>query len=67
MIVKMVSNDGLSVLWVIDKEIVKEFVEIILKDVWEMVDDWFVCWLVYIIICGDFLFELLFLSGSSIY
>ncbi|HCB1501129.1 TPA: DinI-like family protein [Klebsiella michiganensis] len=31
-IVKTASNDGLSVLWVTDKEIAKEFVETTLKD-----------------------------------
>ncbi len=31
-IVKTSSNDGLSVLWVTDKEIAKEFVETTLKD-----------------------------------
>ncbi|MDF7646510.1 DinI-like family protein [Klebsiella variicola] len=41
-IVKMASNDGLSVMWATNKEIAKEFVEETLKDAWQTADDWFV-------------------------
>ncbi|EEQ9381161.1 DinI-like family protein [Escherichia coli] len=41
-IVKSASNDGLTILRVVDKESAQEFVQETLQNVWETADDWFI-------------------------
>ncbi|EJP7633194.1 TPA: DinI-like family protein [Escherichia coli] len=41
-IVKSASNDGLTILRVVDKESAQEFVQETLQEVWETADDWFI-------------------------
>ncbi|HBQ4154270.1 TPA: DinI-like family protein [Escherichia coli] len=41
-IVKSASNDGLTILRVVDKESAQEFVQETLQNVWETADNWFI-------------------------
>lgn len=40
--VKSASNDGLTILRVVNKESAQEFVQETLQEVWETADDWFI-------------------------
>ena len=40
-VVRVASNDGLTILIAVDKESAQEFVQETLQEVWQTADDWF--------------------------